>query len=172
MSKLTEKDKAEIVEHYLHSFDGYKTIAAKFGIDTQTVRLIILRYKQNGSSTIIQRQKQYDTQFKIHVLKYQKEHSLSNVQTCALFDISTTSLLRNWQRKYSTGGYDFLDRDNRGAPKEMKPKNKPDTKTELERLREENKYLRMENDILKKLKALIHSEEKSEPQQKQELSEN
>lgn len=54
----------------------------------------------------------------------------------------------------------------------MNTKGKTDTKTELERLREENEYLRMENDILKKLKALIHSEEKSEPSQKHELSEN
>ena len=172
MSKLTEEDKAKIIKHYLNSFDGYKATADKFGINKATVRMIILRYQQSGSSTIIKKQKQYDTRFKIHVLKYQKEHSLSNFQTCIKFDIPTTSLLRNWQKKYSTGGYNLLDRDKRGAPKDMNTKDKADTKSELERLREENEYLRMENDILKKLKALIHSEEKSEPSQKHELSEN
>ena len=172
MSKLTENDKAEIVKHYLNTSDGYMATAAKFSVDKATVRMLVLRYQQSGSTTIIKTQKQYNTQFKVHVLKYQKEYSLSNVQTCIQFDIPTTSLLRNWQKKYSQGGYNLLDRDNRGAPKDMKTKDKADTKTELERLREENEYLRMENDILKKLKALIHSEEKSGLQQKQELSEN
>ena len=45
MSKLTEKDKAEIIEHYLHSFDGYKATAAKFGVNKAANRNLYLTTK-------------------------------------------------------------------------------------------------------------------------------
>ena len=170
MSKLTDEDKVEIIRYYLTTNDGFRATANKFGLDRTTVRLLISRYIKNDTASIITKKNHYDTKFKVYVLNYQRKQNLSNNDTCAIFNIPTTSLLRNWQKKYYEGGYEALDSDKRGAPKKMQKKEKEqdsDEKTELERLREENEYLRMENDILKKLKALIQKEEKSGLRQKQ-----
>lgn len=169
MSKLTDEDKAEIIRHYLTTNDGFKTTANKFGLDKSTVQLLVGRYAKNSIDSIINKKNHYDTKFKAYVLNYQRKQNLSNNNTCAMFNIPSTSLLRNWQKKYSEGGYEALDSDKRGAPKTMRKKESEqdsNEKTELEMLREENEYLRMENDILKKLKALIQKEEKSGPRQK------
>ena len=56
--------------------------------------------------------------------------------------------------------------------KTKKTKKNTEPKTELEKLREENQWLRMENAILKKLNALIQEEEESEQETKLESSEN
>jgi transposase len=170
MSKLTDEDKVEIIRHYLTTNEGFRATAEKFGLHKSTVRLLVDRYIQNNIVSIIKKKNHYDTKFKVFVLNYQRKQNLSNNDTCAMFNIPTTSLLRNWQKKYSEGGYKALDSDKRGAPKKMQKKEKEQTlneKTELERLREENEYLRMENEILKKLRALIQKEEKSGLRQKQ-----
>lgn len=175
MSKLSDEDKANIVAHYLNSGDGFKLTAREFGVDKSTVRLLVLKYNEDGANALIKKSRSYDTQFKIHVLEYQRKYNLSDVKTCTLFKISTTSLLRNWRKKYCEGGYCLLDSDKRGDPKTMTKKQKEKQiteKSELEKLREENEYLRMENAILKKLRALIREEEKSGQNSRQESSEN
>lgn len=175
MSKLSDEDKANIIAHYLNSGYGYKIIAKEFGVNKSTIRSIVLKYHADGLNALIKKTRSYDTQFKIHVLEYQREYNLSDYKTCAFFKISTTSLLRNWRKKYCEGGYCLLDSDRRGDPKTMTKKQKEkqtSQKTELEILREENEYLRMENAILKKLRALIQEEEKSGQSSRQEPSEN
>lgn len=175
MSKLTDEDKAKIVAYYLNSGDGFRLTAKEFGVNRSTVRFLVSQYKENGAAALIKKTHSYDTQFKVHVLEYQRKYNLSNEKTCAVFKISTTSLLRNWRKKYCEGGYCLLDSDKRGDPKTMTEKQKSKQtaqKSELEKLREENEYLRMENAILKKLRALIREEEKSGQSSRQESSEN
>ena len=175
MSKLSDEDKAKIVAYYLNSGDGFKLTAKEFGVDKSTVRLLVLKYQTDGATALIKKTRSYDTQFKVHVLEYQRKYNLSDNRTCAFFKISTPSLLRNWRKKYCEGGYSLLDSDKRGDPKTMTKKQKEKQtveKSELEKLREENEYLKMENAILKKLRALIREEEKSGQNSRQESSEN
>ena len=109
------------------------------------------------------------------MLQYQQENNLSDKETAVYFKIPNRGTICTWRKKYKKGGYELLSRDGRGNPKNMatkKAKKNTEPKTELEKLREEVEWLRMENAILKKLNALIQEEEESEQETKQESSEN
>ena len=175
MSKLSLEKKAEIVAHYLSSNDGYSITAQKFGISDSTVRMLVAQFKTNGIEGLIHKNGTYSGDFKIHVLQYQQENNLSDKETAVYFKIPNRGTICTWRKKYKKGGYELLSRDGRGNPKNMaakKSKKNAEPKTELEKLREEVEWLRMENAILKKLNALIQEEEESEQGTKLESSEN
>ena len=177
MSKLNLEKKLEIVTHYLTSHDGYKATADLFLISVSSVKMLVAQFKQNGVDGLTHTNGSYTGQFKLNVLKYQQEHNLSDKDTATLFKIPNKGTICAWRKKYITGGYDLLCRDGRGAPKNMankKQKKDKQPKTELEKLRDEVQYLRMENAILKKLNALIQEREEEESglEINQESSEN
>lgn len=175
MSKLSLEKKAEIVIHYLNSNDGYINTANKFGISDSVVEMLVAQYKQNGIEGLVRRNGSYSGKFKLHVLQYQQQNKLSDTETAVYFKIPNRGTICVWRKKYLLGGYEFLSRDGRGNPKNMatkKSKKNAEPKSELEKLREEVEWLRMENAILKKLNALIQEEEESEQETKQESSEN
>lgn len=175
MSKLSLEKKAEIVAHYLHSNDGYINTAKIFGISCSVVKMLVAQYKENGIEGLSHRNGSYSGEFKLHVLQYQQENKLSAKETAVFFKIPNRGTICAWRKKYLLGGYELLSRDGRGNPKNMaakKSKRNSEPKTELEKLREEVEWLRMENAILKKLNALIQEEEESEQETKPESSEN
>ena len=175
MSKLSLEKKSEIVTHYLNSNDGYINTANKFGISDSVVEMLVAQYKQNGIEGLVRRNGSYSGKFKLHVLQYQQQNKLSDTETAVYFKIPNRGTICVWRKKYLLGGYEFLSRDGRGNPKNMatkKSKKNAEPKSELEKLREEVEWLRMENAILKKLNALIQEEEKSEQETKLESSEN
>lgn len=175
MSKLTLEKKAEIVAHYLNSNDGYSITAQKFGISDSIVKMLVAQFKTNGIEGLSHKNGTYSGDFKIHVLQYQQENNLSDKETAVYFKIPNRGTICTWRKKYKKGGYELLSRDGRGNPKNMaakKSKKNTEPKTELEKLREEVEWLRMENAILKKLNALIQEEEESEQGTKLESSEN
>ena len=82
------------------------------------------------------------------------------------------SQVKNWERKYLEEGEAgfYIERRGRATkmdnPKKGRPRKKPldkqvenDLIAELQRLKEENQYLRAENEYIKKLSALIAAEE-------------
>ena len=175
MSKLSLEKKAEIVMHYLNTNDGYSNTANRFGISDSLVEMLVAQYRQNGLEGLHHRNGSYSGNFKLHVLQYQQEHNLSDTKTAIYFKIPNMGTICSWRKKYLLGGYELLSRDGRGNPKNMatkKTKKNTEPKTELEKLKEEVEWLRMENAILKKLNALIQEEEESEQETKQESSEN
>ena len=175
MSKLSLEKKAEIVMHYLNTNDGYINTANRFGISDSVVEMLVAQYRQNGLEGLHHRNGSYSGNFKLHVLQYQQEHNLSDTKTAIYFKIPSRGTICSWRKKYLLGGYELLSRDRRGNPKNMatkKTKKNTEPKTELEKLKEEVEWLRMENAILKKLNALIQEEEESEQETKQESSEN
>ena len=175
MSKLSLEKKVEIVMHYLTTNDGYINTANRFGISDSVVKMLVAQYRQNGLEGLHNRNGTYSGNFKLHVLQYQQENNLSDKETAVYFKIPNRGTICTWRKKYKKGGYELLSRDGRGNPKNMaakKSKKNTEPKTELEKLREEVEWLRMENAILKKLNALIQEEEESEQGTKLESSEN
>ena len=82
------------------------------------------------------------------------------------------NLTRNWERIYLEEGEAGFYIERRGSatkmdnPKKGRPRKKPldkevenDLIAELQKLKEENQYLRAENEYIKKLSALIAAEE-------------
>lgn len=164
MSKYKLEKKVEVVKHYIEGNDGFKRTALTCGVTESVVQMWVAQYRQNGIDGLTRRNGTYSGQFKLKVLQYQQENSLSDRATACRFHIPCKGTIAAWRKRYVTGGTDLLCRDNRGRPRKMtekkKQKKEEKPKTELERLREENEYLRMENAILKKLRALVQENQK------------
>ena len=108
--------------------------------------------------------KKYSPEFKLSVILDMREHHLSYCETARKYDLLQTSkggalqTLQRWERKYLEEGIEGLAKDNRGRPNvNNKKRGRPpklDKQVE-EDLIAENQRLRMENECLKKLNALV-----------------
>ena len=168
MSKFSKKFKYIVVQEYLNTSSiGFDLLARKYGIKSNaTISKWVNQYKMFGEEGLEVRRPKYiyDGSFKVNVLKWLKTNNASLLKTAIHFNISEPSTIWLWQRKFDADGIDALY-SARGQPKIMsadkQEKNKK-KQTELERLREENELLQIENDYLKKLRALVQSQQDKE----------
>ncbi len=89
---------------------------------------------------------------------------MSSLKAAAKFKVPSKRTVDKWERIYLEEGALALFKDNRGRSKGMKDKNhkKPPLSEQVkEDLISENQRLRMENEYLKKLNALIQEQERS-----------
>ena len=105
--------------------------------------------------------KKYSPEFKLNVILDMRENYLGQRETARKYNIQHC-IIAEWERKYLEEGFEGLEKDNRGRPSLTDKKRgrppKLDKKVE-EDLIAENQRLRMENEFLKKLQALILAEE-------------
>lgn len=160
MTKFSFEIKKLAVNQYLQGI-GSTTIARKLGIKRHdTVLMWVARYRKYGINGLKIRRSthDYDGNFKLKVLNWKKQNQASYATTALKFDISNYGTIANWQRKFERGGVRALF-TRRGRPRRMTNNHgKHDNQTslsELERLRAENRALRVENEYLKKLDALV-----------------
>ena len=167
--RCSEELKLEVVQYVLsgHSIDQ---ASKTYVVDKDSIGKWIAFYQHHGMEGLLTKQynhNKYTGDFKISVIKYRQEHSLSQKQTAALFNIPSHRSIASWEAKYFKEGPAALFAETRGKAgyktgvmKGQKPtfsKKKKD-----ESLLEENRRLRMENEYLKKLNALIQEREKYE----------
>ncbi|MFL2030358.1 IS3 family transposase [Loigolactobacillus zhaoyuanensis] len=164
MTKYTKLFKFKVVQDYLTTSLGLELIARKYRIKSHTtVNKWVRQYQYFGTEGLEVRrpEKVYDGSFKVNVLKWMKTNQASLTETALNFDISAPSTIWQWQRTFESSGVEALYRG-KGQPKLM-PTNKQNKKikqqSELEQLREENELLKIENEYLKKLKALVRSQQ-------------
>ena len=108
--------------------------------------------------------KKYSPEFKISVILDMRENRLSYCETVRKYGLGSAEtggardMLQRWERKYLEEGIEGLTKDNRGRPTvNGKKRGRPpklDKQVE-EDLIAENQRLRMENEYLKKLNALV-----------------
>ena len=108
--------------------------------------------------------KKYSPEFKLSVILDMRENNLAYKETVRKYSLGkiesggVRQMLQRWERKYLEEGYEGLMKDNRGRPSLTgKKRGRPpklDKKVE-EDLIAENQRLRMENECLKKLNALV-----------------
>lgn len=131
------------------------------------VRLWVRLYEAHGEAGLKRRSATYSAAQKLAVLQHMWAQELSYKQTAAAFDIRSPGHISNWERCYHSGGIDALRPRQRGRPKTMPDSQSPkpplpvddDTRTREELLAEVS-HLRMENAYLKKLDALVQTQQK------------
>jgi transposase len=162
--KHTEQFKLAVVQHYLDGPAGFRKVAQHYDVSAPIVRAWVARYRLHGAEGLSQRKRgHYTGEFKLSVLKHMWDNGLSFRQTAAVFNLPNSGRIGEWERLYQSGGADSLGRRPRTNNGKMKPPTTNPTPTppggEDKRTREELlkelAYLRMENDYLKKLKALV-----------------
>ena len=117
----------------------------------------------------------YSPEFKISVILDMRENHLSYKETVRRYDLGKVDsggarqMLQRWERKYLEEGIEGLEKDNRGrSTANGKKRGRPpklDKQVE-EDLIAENQRLRMENEYLKKLNALVQERVERERKKK------
>lgn len=168
MGKYTEQFKLTAITAYLNGNDGFRKVARHFGIDFSLLRRWVACYQVTKGISSGSHGQRYASDFKQQVLSYMHEHRLSLRQTAAHFGLGQSSQIGIWQRQYYSGGPVTPTVIKQRKPiivsKKIKPAKPADTDDALkprEQLMAELEYLRMENAVLKELKALREEKERT-----------
>ena len=167
--KHTDGFRIKVVLEYLSGENGgLETISKKYGIAYSQLRRWVHLYEQHGAEVFSKSTGTYSGEFKVHVVKYMQKNGMSLVEAANYFGIPGDHTVPKWERIYYEEGPDALLEERRGR-KNMGKKNisKPKKNVnENEDLLAEVQRLRMENEYLKKLNALVLEREKSEQKKK------
>lgn len=168
MGKYTEQFKLTAITAYLNGSDGFRKVARHFSIDVSLLRRWVASHQANASLGPRSHAQRYSDDFKRQVLKYMQEQRLSLRQTAAYFGLGQSSQIGIWQRQYYSGSPTALIAIQQRKPnnvakriKPAKPLDSNDTEKSREQLMAELEYLRMENAVLKELKALREEKERT-----------
>ena len=162
---MRKKNDYEALLKYMRMLeDGYSInyICKMFGIGKGRLKSLWLLYQQHGTSVL--RRKPYTQpigEIKQQIVLDVEKNHLTLVQASLKYGVSATRL-SVWLKMFREHGVDaLLITKKRGRPPGMgRPRKKTfEEMTELERLREEVEYLRTENALLKKVKALVEERE-------------
>jgi len=169
-NKYNYELRLQCVELVLKGERSILDIARQKGVELSYLRLWVRFYEKYGNAGLMPRVKQqYTPAFKQRVLDTIVKERLSLRAACVRFNILSTSVLLRWRKAYELKGYAGLIAQPKERPKKMKQpiKRKPrrSTKplTREEELLKENEYLRAENELLKKLQALVQTNKKQKP---------
>ena len=161
MSKYSFEEKFEAVQRVLDGMSLCES-ARIMGVNKCQVIKWYHLYKNHGWESLRNGGASYDGAFKVMVVEYMHSNHLSYKSTAAFFGIKGDPIVAKWERiYYEEGPEGLLRKKPRGRPsKDMKKK---ETVTQNKELSEETKEdliaevqrLRMENEYLKKLRALV-----------------
>ena len=158
MAKYSYEERLEAVLRVVEEGMSAKASAKILGTAYEHVRRWVKRYEQFGPEGLILKHGSYDGAFKISVIEYMHENHLSLSQAAVKFGIPHDTTIGKWERIYYEEGPQALYQDNRGRKTKMssdKPRKKKLNKETEEDLIAEVQRLRMENEYLKKLNALV-----------------
>ena len=170
MSKYSNEFKIKVVNAYLSREGGAGTIAKKYKVARTCVQQWVVQYELNGKFT--EPTRHFSGDFKLKVLNYQQERHLSDQATALVFGITNSATICAWRKKYITGGTEALFQKQGRRSKMPKKSLIPNKPREEWTKDEELAYLRMENEYLKKLTALIQKDKQREKDSKNKKSES
>ena len=161
MSKYSFEEKCEAVQRVLDGMSSNES-ARIMGSYHSEVDAWFHLYENHGWEALRNGGASYDGAFKVMVVEYMHDNHLSCRSTAAYFGIKEHGTVASWERiYYEEGSEGLLRKKPRGRPPKCMGKKKPvSQKKELteetkEDLIAEVQRLRMENEYLKKLRALV-----------------
>ena len=164
MAKYKTEFKMKVVKEYLEGNVSYKYLAKKYSIpDKSNVRRWVNAYESQGYDglKVSRTNNNYSLDFKLNVVNLYLTGEMSYQSLANELKISNPSMIARWVKEFREEGIEGLKTKKRGRPsnmpnkdknKDLKNKSKKTKKefSELEKLREDNYYLKMEVEILKK----------------------
>ena len=169
MSKYSNEFKLEVVKYCVEGHHGYSDAAKHFNMkQDHTVLKWVRKYQEHGVKGLIKNNIKYDGKFKQEVVEYMHNNHLSLTETSIKFNLGNHNIIGKWERIYYEEGPQALYEERRGRKTNMnsKPRKKKLSKEVEEDLIAENQRLRMENEYLKKLNALVQERIKRENKKK------
>lgn len=161
-NKFSIADRKKAVLMVLDQGESYGSVARELQTCPRLVSRWVNAYKLHGINGLsLKRSGCYSGDFKLRLIQEMQERGLSLSQVSVQYRIAI-SALSGWRRLYDhSGASALLEKKPRGRPPKMK---KNDFKSEgnpldYEKLLKENERLRIENDYLKKVRALIQKKE-------------
>lgn len=170
--KLKLKDKLKIIKLFE---DGWSNVqlSKKFYVDVSVIQRIKRQYREHGIESFKEKGKniKYPLEFKIEIIT-RLLHGESMRSIAAELCVND-GMIHSWLKKYKELGYNGLIEKKRGRPSKMKPKQNKvkqdipmdEKDKKIKELEERNAQLEMENDLLKKLRALVQ-QRKQQPNKK------
>lgn len=158
MAKFSYQEKLEAVLRVVEEGMSPRDSAHILETDRSCVKKWIDLYKNFGVEGLLLKNGFYTGDFKLSVVRYMHTNQLSIRETAAKFGIPSYTTVGNWERIYYREGPQGFNKDNRGRKSKMsssKSKNKKIDNQLEEDLIAEVQRLRMENEYLKKLQALV-----------------
>ena len=166
MSKYSYEEKLETVLRVIEEGMSQGASAKVLGVAKSQVQRWVKLYETYGPEGLSLHNGKYTGEFRQYVIEYMHREHLSANQTAVLFKIPRENQVLNWERIYYEEGPEALYIDRRGRkpkmPKETSTKKKPLRPEVEEDLIKEVQRLRMENEYLKKLNALVQERIKRE----------
>ena len=159
--------KLECVKLVLEKHYSYNDVSNQKGLNESNIRKWIGFYKQYGAIGLLPRKNQsYSVAFKLRVLRAIDKDLISLRESSIKFNIPDTAIIVKWKRDFAKFGLVGLQPKTRGRPISMDTNKRKKRKSDKPLTREEellleNEALRCENELLKKLQALIQAEEKA-----------
>lgn len=161
------KLRLKIVKLYLTANESIKSLSDTYKVSRTEIQKWIARYRENGEAELSTVHGTYTGDFKFSVVEYIERTGASNRYAAAKFNIPSPTTVRNWVLLYRKCGKKVLYEERRGIKtgmykkkvKALKERDKSAVNTQ--ELLEEIAELRMENEYLKKLNALIQKQESS-----------
>ncbi len=162
MAKYNTEFKMKLVKEYLEDKISYNELAKKYNIrDKHTIRTWVNAYQSQGYDglKVSRKNNSYSLDFKLNVVRLYLTGEMSYQSLANEMKINNPSIIVRWVKEFREEGIEGLKPKKRGRPSKMEKdsKKKPVEKSkikeelsEIEKLREENYYLQMEVEILKK----------------------
>jgi transposase len=147
-----------------------RSVALENNINLSNLKLWLRFYEHYGKAGLKSRpNRRYNVAFKLKVLAAIDRDLLSLRSACVRFNIPSESVIISWRKAYDLNGESGLISQPKGRSKKMKlpikrkPRKPTKPLTKEEELLRENEYLRAENELLKKLQALVQTNKKQKP---------
>ena len=168
MSKYSLEDKLSAISRVLDEGMSCYSSAQILGTVKSVVQTWVRKYEKYGIKGLSMKYGKYSGKFKNFVVEYMHKNYLSNLETSIKFRIPDSSTVGRWEQIYLEEGVCGLMKDNkRGRKKKEKIQNtKLPTEQSYEELLLEVERLRIENEYLKKLRALIQERTNSKNEKK------